>query len=156
VRIDSTLPGWPATRVRETLRGLPAAHGYRVIVKPLRYRTRPHLQALCDFDDHTIAVQVPEPFLPFTERVPHRARRVAGRGSFAFRWEVRDVRFRTRREVIRFLYLHEYYHWYLREILGRRSAAETACDRFALAGFRRRLPVPAPDEAGRRDGGPRG
>jgi hypothetical protein len=29
-------------------------------------------------------------------------------------------------------------HWYLRERLGRRSAAETACDRFALRNYRRR------------------
>jgi hypothetical protein len=28
-------------------------------------------------------------------------------------------------------------HWYLRERLGRRSAAETTCDRFALRNFRR-------------------
>jgi hypothetical protein len=46
--------------------------------------------------------------------------------------------FRTRREVIRFLYLHEWMHWYLRERLGRKSHAETACDRFALRNYRRR------------------
>jgi len=28
--------------------------------------------------------------------------------------------------------------WYLREMLRRKSAAETACDRFALRNFRRR------------------
>jgi len=39
--------------------------------------------------------------------------------------------------VLRFLYCHEWFHWYLRERLGRRSAAETACDRFALRNYRR-------------------
>ena len=29
-------------------------------------------------------------------------------------------------------------HWYLREELGRKSAAETTCDRFALRNYRRR------------------
>jgi hypothetical protein len=29
-------------------------------------------------------------------------------------------------------------HWYLRERLGRRSRAETTCDRFALRNYRRR------------------
>jgi len=29
-------------------------------------------------------------------------------------------------------------HWYLHEVLGKKSAAETACDRFALKNFRRR------------------
>jgi len=48
------------------------------------------------------------------------------------------VRFRTRRDVLRFVYLHEWLHWYLREMKGRRAGAETACDRFALRNFRRR------------------
>jgi hypothetical protein len=41
--------------------------------------------------------------------------------------------------VLRFLYLHEWMHWYLRERLGKKSAAETACDRFALRNYRRRV-----------------
>ena len=41
--------------------------------------------------------------------------------------------------MLRFLYLHEWMHWYLRERLGRRSAAETTCDRFALRNYRRRV-----------------
>jgi len=40
--------------------------------------------------------------------------------------------------VLRFLYCHEWMHWYLREELGRKSAAETTCDRFALRNYRRR------------------
>ena len=40
--------------------------------------------------------------------------------------------------MLRFLYCHEWMHWYLREQLGRKSAAETACDRFALRNYRRR------------------
>jgi hypothetical protein len=55
-----------------------------------------------------------------------------------FAWLSEKVRFRTRREVLRFVYLHEWLHWYLREMHGRRSGAETACDRFALRHFRRR------------------
>jgi hypothetical protein len=66
-----------------------------------------------------------------------RARRKPGR-RLAFQWFSQTVRFRTRREVLRFLYLHEFYHWYLREVRGRKAAAETACDRFALAHFRAR------------------
>jgi hypothetical protein len=30
-------------------------------------------------------------------------------------------------------------HWYLKERLGKRSSAETACDRFALWNYRRRV-----------------
>jgi hypothetical protein len=56
-----------------------------------------------------------------------------------FTWFADRIRFRTRREVLRFVYCHEWLHWYLREMLGRRSGAETACDRFALRNFRRRL-----------------
>jgi hypothetical protein len=55
-----------------------------------------------------------------------------------FIWLTEGVTFRTRREVLRFLYLHEWMHWYLKERLGRKAAAETACDRFALRNYRRR------------------
>jgi hypothetical protein len=144
--METFLTDFPPERIRRALEGLPVADGYDLVVKPLRYRTRPHLVAMCDFEDKAITVRVPEPFHPFVERVPYRARRVAGRG-FRFQWEVAMVPFRTRRQVIRFLYLHEYYHWYLREILGRKSAAETACDRFALAGFRKRSQVDPPPGA---------
>lgn len=127
--------------MRALLADLPVARGYGLVVKPLRYRTRPHLQGLCDFTHRVIVVQVPEPFRPFRVRIAYRARRLrgrAGRDAFAFRWFYRDVRFATRRDVIRFLYCHEYYHYYLREVLGRKGYAETACDRFALERFRRR------------------
>jgi hypothetical protein len=40
---------------------------------------------------------------------------------------------------VRFLYCHEWYHWFLKEELGQKSAAETACDRFALLNYRRRV-----------------
>lgn len=143
------LTDWPAERVREALEGLPVADGYRLVVKPLRYRTRPHLVAMCDFADKAITVQVPHPFESFSERVPWRAKRVGTKG-FRFKWDVEDVRFEDRREVIRFLYLHEYYHWYLREILHRRSGAETACDRFALHHFRMDGDVPPPPGAPQR------
>ncbi|MDQ7820938.1 MAG: hypothetical protein QN173_07380 [Armatimonadota bacterium] len=148
--ISSSLPGWPAARIRRVLAGLPPAQGYRLEVKLLRYRTRPHLAGLCDYETRSIVVQVPEPFRPFRERIAYRARRLGsrrGRGVFAFRWFYRTVLFRTRAEVIRYLYCHEFYHYYLHEVLGRAGSAETACDRFALQYFRRRQSVrlnPAP------------
>ncbi len=142
MRITSTIEGFPPERLRRLLADLPQAQGYRLEVKPLRYRTGPHLQALCDWESHVITVQVPEPFRAFRERVFYRAQRIksrAGRGTpFAFRWFSRDVLFRTRTDVIRFLYCHEYYHYYLHDVLGKKGAAETACDRFALEHFRRR------------------
>jgi hypothetical protein len=107
------------------------------VIKPLRYRTRPHLSGLCEFDARRIVLQVPEPFRPFGELVYYSARRRGGPGM-RFSWAAERVRFRTRRDVLRFLYCHEWLHWYLREMLGRRSGAETACDRFALRNFRRR------------------
>ncbi len=35
-----------------------------------------------------------------------------------FIWLTEGVTFRTPREVLRFLYCHEWMHWYLREELG--------------------------------------
>lgn len=126
------LEGWSAARVRELIGDLPVARGYHLIVKPLRYRTRPHVQAFCEFDSRRIIVQVPVPFRAFHEDVPYRAQRVGAKG-FNFRWYRRRLRFERPDELIRYLYLHEYYHWFVREVLGKRSAAtETACDRFAL------------------------
>jgi SAM-dependent methyltransferase len=127
----SGLDRWDASRVRRLLAGLPEARGYELVVKPLRYRTRPHVQAFCEFEEGRILVQVPVPFRPFTEDVPYRAQRVGAKG-FHFRWYRKKLRFERPDELIRYLYLHEYYHWYLREVLNRPSAAETACDRFAL------------------------
>lgn len=137
MRIRSELPGLSAARVREVLDGLPDARGYAVVIKPLRYRSRPHLSGWTDFDGRTMVLQVPEPFLPFGEVVPYAARRRPGKG-LRFVWLTEGVTFRRPEQVLRFLYLHEWMHWYLKERLGRRSSAETACDRFALRNFRRR------------------
>jgi hypothetical protein len=137
VDITSTAEPVPPDAVARALRGLPDADGYAVRVKPLRYRERPHLSAWTDFDQRTITLQVPEPFFPFGEVVPYAAKRRPGK-RMRFIWLTEGVTFRTRREVLRFLYCHEWMHWYLREELGRRSAAETACDRFALRNYRRR------------------
>ena len=127
------IPAWAA---RDMLWGLPDSDGYRVVVAPLRYRSRPHLAARTEFDVHRIVLQVPTPFLPFGEIVPYAARRVPGK-RMRFVWLTEGVTFRAPREVLRFLYCHEWMHWYLREHLGRKSAAETACDRFALRNYLR-------------------
>jgi hypothetical protein len=146
MRIYSRLAEFPPARLRAMLYDLRPAAGYRLEVKPLRYRTQPHLQGLCDYESKTITLQVPEPFRPFRQRIPYRAQRIrtrAGRGDpFRFRWFYRDVLFRTKTDVIRFLYCHEYYHYYLHEVLGRKGSAETACDRYALEHFRRRAGAP--------------
>jgi hypothetical protein len=137
VRITSSSPDLPVDRVRAALRGLPDAPGYALHVKPLRYRTSPHLSGYTEFDRRTITLQVPEPFFPFGEVVPYGAKRRPGE-RIRFIWLTEGVTFRTPRDVLRFLYLHEWMHWYLKERLGRKSAAETACDRFALRNYRRR------------------
>ena len=146
MRITSQVEELTVPQVRRVLAGLPDAPGYAVRVKYLRYRQRPHLSAWTDFDERSITLQVPEPFLSFGEVVPYGARRRAGKG-LRFVWLTEGVTFRTRREVLRFLYLHEWMHWYLRERLGRRSAAETACDRFALWNYRRRTVTEADADA---------
>ncbi len=135
--VRSDLPGFKVSEARRMLAGLPAPGDYRVVIKPLRYRTRPHLSGLCEFDLGRIILRLPEPFRPFDELVYFSARRKRG-GGMRFVWEAEKVRFRTRRDVLRFVYCHEWLHWYLREMQGRRSGAETACDRFALRNFRRR------------------
>jgi len=136
MRVTSACPDLPPEKVRRMLAGLPTATGYAVHVKPLRYRERPHLSAWTDFDAKTITLQVPEPFYPFGEVVPYGARRRPGK-TMRFIWLTEGVTFRTPREVLRFLYLHEWLHWHLKERLGKKSAAETACDRFALRNYRR-------------------
>lgn len=135
--IRSELPGWTTADARRAVAGLPSPGDYSVVVRALRYRTKPHLSGLCEFDLGRIIVRVPEPFRPFDELVYVSARRKPGEGM-RFSWLAEKVRFRSRRDVVRFIYCHEWLHWYLREMQGRRSGAETACDRFALRNFRRR------------------
>ena len=134
--VRSELAGLTNAEARRVLDGLPRAGDYEVVVKPLRYRTRPHLAARCEFEERRIVLQVPVPFRPFKEPVVFAARRKRGDG-IRFAWVSETVSFRLRREVLRFLYCHEWMHWYLYEVLGKGSAAETACDRFALRNFRR-------------------
>jgi hypothetical protein len=137
MEMRSDLPGFRVADARRALAGPPSPGDYKVVVKPLHYRKRPNLSALCEFDVRRIILRVPEPFHPFDELVYHSARRKPVPG-ISFIWVSENVRFRTRRDVLRFLYCHEWLHWYLREMHGRRSGAETACDRFALHHFRRR------------------
>lgn len=138
MKVHSDLAGLATERAVALLDGLPRATGYLVVVKPLRYRERPHLSAWTSFEDHQIVLQVPEPFFPFGEVVPYAARRRPGKGIH-FIWLTEGVTFRTPKQVLRFLYLHEWMHWYLRERLGKKAQAETACDRFALRNYRRRV-----------------
>ena len=135
--IRSELAGLTHAEARRALEGLPRC-GYEIVIKPLRYRSRPHLAALCEFDERRIALQVPIPFRAFKEPVVYAARRKRGEGM-RFAWASETVLFRSKRDVLRFLYCHEWMHWYLHEVLGKGAAAETACDRFALRNFRRRL-----------------
>jgi hypothetical protein len=135
--VRSDLAGFKVADARRMLAGLPAPGDYRVVVKPLRYRTRPSLSGLCEFDLGRIIVRIPDPFRPFGELVYHAARRKPGAGM-RFAWVADKVQFHNRRDVLRFVYLHEWLHWYLREVQGMRAGAETACDRFALRNFRRR------------------
>jgi hypothetical protein len=136
IKLRSVLDGFTAEDALKALEGMPVPGDYEVVVKALRYRSRPSLSALCEFDVRRIVLRVPEPFQPWNEIVYHAARRKPGPG-WAFEWVSETVPFRQRREVLRFLYCHEWMHWYLREVLGRRSGAETACDRFALRNFQR-------------------
>jgi len=79
VTLRSTITDIPAERIRRWLEDLPAPIGYSVVVKPLRYRHRPHLFAYTLFDERYIQLQVPEPFREWMENVYHRARRIPGR-----------------------------------------------------------------------------
>ena len=134
--IRSELAGFSNADAKRALECLPHCD-YEIVIKPLRYRRQPHLAALCEFDDRRIVLQVPIPLRPFKEPVIFAARRKRGQGT-RFAWVSETVFFRGRRDVLRFLYCREWMHWYLHEVLGKGSAAETACDRFALRNFRRR------------------
>jgi hypothetical protein len=135
--VRSELAGLTDGEARRILDGLPRAGDYEVVVRALRYRIQPHLAARCEFEERRIVLQVPVPFRPFKEPVVFAAKRRRGPGM-RFAWASETVAFRLKREVLRFLYCHEWMHWYLYETLGKRSSAETACDRFALRNFRRR------------------
>jgi len=137
VRITNKHPELSDGDVRAALHGLPEPGDYEVFITTLRYRTQPRLSAYTIFEDATITIQVPEPFYPFGEVVPYGAKRLAAKGM-KFIPLSEGVTFATRAEVIRFLYCHEWYHWYLHEIRGTKSSAETACDRFALWNYRKR------------------
>jgi hypothetical protein len=146
MRLRSYCDDLPLRAVRRMLSGLPEARGFDVVVRPLRYREKPHLAAQTDFGERTITLQVPEPFYPFGEVVAFGAKRRAGR-SIRFIWLTEGVTFRTPREVLRFLYLHEWMHWYLHVHHGRGGSAETTCDRFALLNYKRRIVTVADAEA---------
>ena len=137
MNLHSEIRDLPVERVGEMLAGLPDSD-YRVVVKPLRWRSRPHLSAWTNFDDRVIVLQVPQPFFPFGEIAPYAAKRLPGRGM-RFVWLTEGVTFREPREVLRYLYCHEWMHWYQREVLGRQGLGETACERFALQNYEREV-----------------
>ncbi|MFM8944768.1 MAG: hypothetical protein ACKOI0_05955 [Actinomycetota bacterium] len=137
MRVVSRHPDLSESQVRRMLAGLPPVDGYEVIVKPLRYRIAPHLSALTELDERRITLQIPEPFLPFGEVVPVGAVRRPG-SKLRFIPVSEGVTFSTPRQVVRFLYLHEFMHCYLYARTGRGTSAETTCDRFALRNYRRR------------------
>ena len=136
MQVRSELSGLSSAQARKILEGLPRSD-YEVVVKPLRYRWAPHLAALCEFEERRLVLQVPVPWRAFKEPVIYAARRKRGAGM-RFAWASETVYFGSRRDVLRFLYCHEWMHWYLHEVLEKGSSAETACDRFALRNFRRR------------------
>lgn len=136
MQVRSDLPGLTSAQARRVLGGLPRSD-YEIVIKPLRYRAGPHLAARCEFDERRIVLQVPVPWRAFKEPVIYAARRKRGVGM-RFAWASETVYFGSRRDVLRFLYCHEWMHWYLHEVLGKGASAETACDRFALRNFRRR------------------
>ena len=136
--VSSTVPEVTRADIRRAIAGFPHADGYDLHVIPLRYRgDKPHLSAWTDFEAKTITIQIPEPFLPFGEVIPFGAKKRPGK-KMRFIWLTEGVTFRTPREVIRYLYLHEWMHWYLRERRNTASQAETTCDRFALHNYRKR------------------
>src|SRR4029077_4611735 len=114
--IRSNLEGFSDAQARTALAGLPRAGDYEVVIKALRYRSSPHLAARCEFEERRIVLQVPIPFRPFKEPVVYAARRKRG-NALRFAWASETVSFRSRREVLRFLYCHEWMHWYLFEEL---------------------------------------
>jgi hypothetical protein len=137
VVITSRLDDLPAGKVRRMLSGLPYADGYEVVVAPLRYRVQPHLAAMTDIEARTMTLKLPDPFPPFGGVVAFGENPRPGR-SMRFIWLTEGVTFRRPREVLRFLYLHEWMHWYLHHHHGRGLSAETTCDRFALFNYRKR------------------
>src|SRR5256885_14601107 len=90
--IRSDLHGFKVADARRALAGLPSPGDYRVVIKAIRYRTRPSLSGLCEFDMGRIIVRIPEPFRPFEELVYFNARRKRGAGM-RFSWVAEKVRF---------------------------------------------------------------
>lgn len=144
--VTSVCPDLPPATVREALTGLPPTD-YTVHVKPLRYRERPHMSAWTDFDARRITLQVPEPFLAFGEVVAYGARRRPG-SDMRFIWLTEGITITEPRELLRFLYLHEWMHAHALAVGWR--AGETTCDRFALRNYQRDEVTLADAEAARR------
>ena len=82
------------------MEGLPRCD-YEVVIKPLRYRTHPHLAARCEFEERRIVLQVPIPFRPFKEPVIFAARRKRGEGM-RFAWASETVLFPRASRRLRF------------------------------------------------------
>ena len=135
MRITSAVPELPPEDVEGLLAGLPEPDDYLVHVKYLRYREKPHLSAWTDFSERSITLQVPEPFFPFGEVVPYGAKRRPGGTKMRFIWLTEGVTFREPRDVLRFLYCHEWMHAMAPQLWPGRRVGETTCDRFAINNY---------------------
>jgi hypothetical protein len=135
--IRTEVPSLSPSQVRAHLAGLPRCGDYEVVVRSFRWRTRPRLSGEIDFSRRRILLGVPEPFVSFGEVVAYGARKLSGPRRARSVRLTRGVTFRSAGEALRYLYLHEWMHWYLQERLGRNGWDEVTCERFALRNFRR-------------------
>src|SRR5260370_2596568 len=97
--ILSELPGYSDVEAKRALEGLPRCD-YAGVIKPLRYRTHPHLAARCEFEERRIVLQVPIPFPPFKEPVIFAAPRKRRQGIRSS-WASETVLFPRRRDLLR-------------------------------------------------------
>ena len=117
--VSCSVPDLTGEEVEEILAGLPEPGDYRVHVKPLRYRDRPHLAAWTDFEDRSIAPgagrSIRSARCPLRRETALEARRERAPLHLAHE----GITFRTPEEVLRFSYCHEWMHWWLKEVAGR-------------------------------------
>ena len=114
-RITTTAHGLTPERVRHALSGLPRADGYALHVKPLALPATPSpvgLDRLRRAHDHAAGARAVLPVR--RDRALRRETATVGPQGWPakFIWLTEGVTFRTPREVLRFLYCHEWMHVY--------------------------------------------